>query len=104
MLRPRWRKAVRDVWLHKSRTLLVIAAITIGVAGAGAVLDTWSLMRLVTVQEFKASNPASATLRMDSVDAPLLSAVRAIPEVGVAMATRTVIGALLTSTGTFTAA
>ena len=40
MLSPRWRKVVRDVWLHKSRTFLVIVAITIGLIGAGSVLDT----------------------------------------------------------------
>ena len=87
------------MWLHKARTTLVIAAITIGVAGAGAVLDTWSLIRRVTADEFAASNPASATLRMDGVDTALLRAVRALPEISAAAGHRTVSGSVRTSAG-----
>ena len=90
---------MRDVWLHKARTTLVIAAITIGVAGAGAVLDSWSLIRRVTADEFAASNPASAMRRMDDVDTALLRAVRALPEISAAAGHRTVSGSVRTSAG-----
>lgn len=108
MLSPRWRKVVRDVWLHKSRTFLVVVAITIGLIGAGSVLDTWSLMRQVTREEFRASNPASATLRIAaSGDAPagtpggesdggisaaFMARVRALPTIQAAQARRSVSG------------
>jgi len=60
MLDPRWRKVLRDLWLHKSRTVLVVLAIAAGIAGAGAVLNTWALVRRVTREQYLASNPASA--------------------------------------------
>lgn len=95
MLDPRWRKVVRDLWLHRSRTLLVVLAIAVGIIGAGSVLNTWALLRRVTREGYLATNPASATLRVDSVDAALLARVRELPAVREAQARRTVFGAVM---------
>ncbi len=86
----RLRKVLRDLWLHRARTLLVVLAIVTGLVGAGAVLDSWALLRRVTGEGYLATNPASATLRLDVVDSALLAAVRAIPAVRDAEARRTV--------------
>ena len=99
MLSPRWRKVVRDLWLHKFRTGLVVSAICIGITGAGTVLDAWSLLRRVTHDEFDASNPASAVLRADSIDEDLLARVRALPAIASAQARRTVVASVQTSEG-----
>jgi len=82
MLSPRWRKLLGDAWLHKGRTLLVILAVAIGMTGAGALLDAWALVRTTTVHTFLASHPVSATLHVEGLDAELLAAVRAMPEIG----------------------
>jgi len=50
------------VWLHRGRTAAVVLAIVVGLAGAGAVLDAWALLRKVTHDEYLATNPASATV------------------------------------------
>jgi putative ABC transport system permease protein len=99
MLRPRWRKVVRDVSLHKSRTLLVVLAISIGIVGAGSVLNTWSLVRRVTAEEFRVSNPASATLRVDAIDDRLLAGVRALRTIDAAEARRTMLASIRTEGG-----
>ena len=91
---PRWRKVARDLWLHRARTTLVVLAIVVGLVGAGAVLDTWALLRRVTRDEYLATNPAAATLRVDGVDATLLQAVRAMPEIRDAQARRTTVAAV----------
>ena len=91
----RWTKVARDAWLHRSRTVLVVLAITIGIAGAGSVLNTWALLKRVTREEYLATNPPSAILRLDSIDAPLLAAVRALPGVASAEARRTVVASVL---------
>ncbi|HXV86014.1 MAG TPA: ABC transporter permease, partial [Gemmatimonadales bacterium] len=78
------------LWLHKSRTLLVVLAIAVGIVGAGAVLNTWALVRRVTRESFLASHPASATLRLDSVTAGTLEQVAAWPEIRDVAARRTV--------------
>lgn len=103
MADTRVMKVVRDVWLHRSRTVLVVLAIAVGMLGAGAVLDTWALLRRVTRDQFLASNPASATLRTSAVDAGLLAVVRGIPGVRAAQARRTVTGAVRTLSGWRTA-
>ncbi len=100
---PRWRKVLRDVSEHKSRSALVIVAIAVGIAGAGAVLDTWALVRRATRQEYAASNPASFVLRTDSVDTRLLEKIRAIPTVAFAEARQSISASISTSTGWRTA-
>jgi putative ABC transport system permease protein len=95
MIRPRVRKVLRDVWHHKARTTLVVLAISIGIVGAGSVLNTWSLLRRVTREGYLATNPASATIRSDSVDAALLEQVRRVPGIGQVQARRTVYGRAL---------
>jgi len=102
-LAPRWRKVGRDAWQHKPRTALVVLAIAIGILGAGTVLNTWSLLRRVTHGEYLASNPASATLRADSLDAALLARIQALPAVRDVQARRTVFGSARAQVGWRTA-
>jgi putative ABC transport system permease protein len=99
MLSPRWRKVFRDAWHHKGRTMLVVFAIAIGLTGAGSVLNTWSLLRRVTHDGYLATNPASATLRLDSVDPDLLAAVKAMPAISAAQPRRMVIGKAMVDGG-----
>jgi putative ABC transport system permease protein len=94
VITPRWRKVLRDAWLHKPRTLLVILAIIVGIVGAGSVLNAWTLIRQVTKKEFADSNPASATLRTDAVDDVLVSRVKAVVGVRDARARRAVVARL----------
>jgi putative ABC transport system permease protein len=36
-IRPRWRKVIRDLWSNKSRTVLVMMAIAVGIFAVGVV-------------------------------------------------------------------
>ena len=87
-MRPRWLKMLRDAWLHKSRTLLVVLAVATGLTGAGAILDTWALVQRVTAETYVTSHPVSATLRVDAVDDALLAQVRAMPGIAAVRARR----------------
>jgi putative ABC transport system permease protein len=80
---------VRDLWLHRGRTLLVVLAIAVGLAGAGLILTAWALVDVGTRDGYLASNPASATLRVDSIDAALLARIRSRPDVRDVQARRT---------------
>ncbi len=103
MLRPRWRKVFRDVWLHKGRTVLVVVAIAMGIIGAGSVLNTWAMVRRVTREGFMATNPASATIRTDAIDSALLARIEAVPGVATAEARRTVTASIMAQGGWRTA-
>ena len=95
----RWRKVLNDLWLHKSRTALAALAISVGIVGAGAVLDTWSLVRNGTRSEFTSSEPASATVRTTSVEAALMDEIRRLPSIRFAEARSVTSASALTSTG-----
>ena len=90
---PRWLKMLRDTWLHKARTLLVMLAIAIGMTAAGALLNAWALVQHVTESSYKASEPVSATLVVDGVGPQLLAEVRAMPGIAAARVRRTVVAA-----------
>ena len=92
---PRWRKVWRDAMLHKARTLLVVLAIAVGVAGGGTIFVAWALVDRATHDGFLASDPAAATLRVDSVDATVLAIVRGVDGVRLAEARRTVSASML---------
>ena len=92
-LPPRWRKMLRDASLHKARTLLVLAAIAIGMIAAGALLDAWALVQRVTDASYRTSHPVSATLIVDRIDAAMLERVRALPAIGAVRARRSVTAA-----------
>jgi putative ABC transport system permease protein len=88
MLDRRWRKMLRDAWLHKERTFLVVVAMAVGLTAAGALLDAWALVERTTGQTYLASAPVAATLRLDRVDASLLAEVRALPAIATVRARR----------------
>ena len=39
MFDMRWRKVLREVWCHKSRTTLVVLSIAVGVFGVGMMVN-----------------------------------------------------------------
>jgi putative ABC transport system permease protein len=94
-LPPRWRKVWRDAMQHKARTLLVVLAIAVGVAGGGTILVAWALVDRATHEGFLASDPAAATLHVDSIDARMLAMVRGIDGVRLAEARRSVSASVL---------
>jgi len=90
MLRPRWRKVLRDLWGNKIRTLLVILSIAIGVFATGMIVGTQVLLREDLSFAYSATNPSSATLATDPFDADLLYSIRKLDGVAEAEARQTV--------------
>ena len=90
---PRWLKMLRDTWLHKARTLLVMLAIAVGMTAAGALLNAWALVQHVTESSYRASGPVSATLVVEGVGPKLLADVRAMQGITAARLRRTVVAA-----------
>ncbi len=64
LVRPRWRKVLRDLWENKARTLLVVLSIAVGVFAIGVTSGSQGVL----VQEMNASyatiTPESATIIM----------------------------------------
>jgi putative ABC transport system permease protein len=66
LIRPRWRKVIRDLWDSKSRTVLVVLSIAVGVFAVGTLSATQTILTHDLTAGFAASNPASATITTKS--------------------------------------
>jgi putative ABC transport system permease protein len=61
-LSPRWIKVLRDIWINKPRTLLVVLSIAVGVFAVGAIAGTQAVMTREVQRVYAASRASSAIL------------------------------------------
>ncbi|RRR76592.1 MAG: ABC transporter permease [Candidatus Viridilinea halotolerans] len=87
---PRWNKIRRDLLQHRSRTLLVVLSIAIGVLAFGTIMAASLMLERELRRSFLATNPASAYLTTTLFDDDLLAAVRHVPGVSAAEGRRVV--------------
>jgi len=87
-----WRKAFRDFWQERARTILVVLAISLGISAFAAVLSSYAILTRELDRGYLETNPASAVLRVDSADDDLVKAILQNPEVSDAEPRRTISG------------
>ena len=61
MLKPRHRKILRDLNGYKTRTLLVVLSIAVGVFAVGAIMHARLILARDMTATYMAANPAHAT-------------------------------------------
>ncbi len=91
MFSTRWRKALRDLWINKTRTILVVLSIAIGIVGVGAILTSYSILTREIDRNYMDTNPASAVIYMEGIDDELVQSIQSRPEIDEAEARRTVV-------------
>ncbi len=77
MLSPRWRKVLGDIWGNKTRTILVVLSIAIGVFAVGAMAHMNLIAGRNLADGYASTNPANATI---SVGSALVSGERRVDE------------------------
>jgi putative ABC transport system permease protein len=87
-----WRKAARDFWHERARTVLVVLAIALGISAFAAVMSSYAILTRELDRGYLDTNPASAILRVDSIDDELVAAILKNPEVSAAEPRRIVTG------------
>ena len=55
MIPPRWRKVLRDLWSNKTRTILVVLSIAVGVFAVGMIAGSRVMPPLPRVSSFSFS-------------------------------------------------
>ena len=91
MVAPRWRKVLRDLWSNKTRTILVLLSIAVGVSAIGMVMGAQNIVDRSLPEAYAAVNPASATMyTMDTFGDDMIDAINAMPKVAEAEARRNV--------------
>lgn len=81
MIRPRWRKVLRDLWGNKLRTTLVALSIAIGVFAVGMIVGTQILLRDDLQQVYVSTHPAHAFLAFSPFTDEGLEIARSVPGV-----------------------
>jgi putative ABC transport system permease protein len=66
LIRPRWRKMLRDMWRNKTRTLLVVLSIAIGVFAIGMIATSRTILSEDLTASYAATNPASASISVSN--------------------------------------
>lgn len=95
----RWLKILKDTWSNRSRSLLVVLSIAVGVAAVGMINHAGIIVRRDLFGAFSAGHPASLQLSTTPFQGELASAVEAMPEVEAAQARRVESAWILTSSG-----
>jgi putative ABC transport system permease protein len=88
--RLRWNKVLRDAWLHKARSVLVVMAIAVGVASFGMVLASRDAAMVDMYAGYWANVPANMILYVDSFDEDVAHVIGGMPEVDQVEARRVV--------------
>ncbi|MCL4535290.1 MAG: FtsX-like permease family protein [Chloroflexi bacterium] len=81
MLSPRWRKVIRDLLSNKTRTVLVVLSIAIGVFSIGMIGGTQLILTQDMREAFLSINPSSAQISTDPFDDELEQTIRSMKEV-----------------------
>jgi putative ABC transport system permease protein len=68
MLSPRWHKVIRDLWSNKTRTILVVLAIAVGVFAFGSVFITEDVLLAEMNSQYRAVKPSTITFFISSFD------------------------------------
>lgn len=92
MITPRWRKVVQDLWRNKSRTLLVILTIAVGVVSVGMIAEGYVRLSQALDESYASSHAASAVLVTTGFSSKLLEEVRQVEGVRAAEGRRVLNG------------
>jgi len=72
MLKPRWRKVVRDLWGNKARTILVVLAIAVGVFAFASAFITRDVLLTDMNAQFLDANVSCITIGLEGFDEDLV--------------------------------
>ncbi len=80
-MRPRWSKVLSDLWDSKSRTLLVVASIAVGVFAIGMIVSAYAIISEDINVSFEATHPANIEIWTDPFQEDFVRVIERIPGV-----------------------
>jgi putative ABC transport system permease protein len=75
MFSPRWRKIVGDLWSYKTRTVVVILSIAVGVFAVGMIAGTQVILTRDMQASYLAIDPPAAILGVSAFDDDLVQTI-----------------------------
>ena len=89
-MRARLHKVLRDITDYRTRTVLVVASIALGVIAVGAITQTRVVLDRELEAAYLATDPADATLALTPFDEAFVDAIERRPDVAAAEGRRVV--------------
>jgi putative ABC transport system permease protein len=100
MLRARWYKVINDLFGNKTRTLLIVLSMSVGLFALGIILSARTILSEGLAESFAAINPSSGTVRTTELfDEDFIESVRSMDDVQEADARRNVSARVQTKSG-----
>src|SRR5262249_25831596 len=90
MLRPRWRKVLGDLWSNKTRTLLVVLSIAVGVFAIGMIGGARGVLIRGFTETWMGGDSSSAGVFPEGFDDELVPGAREMPRGSEGEARRTI--------------
>ncbi len=87
-----FKKVLGDLRVNRRRSVLVIAAICLGLIGAGTVIDAYSILSRELVKNYLVTAPASATIHVDTADPAIVDLIENVPELESVELRRKIVG------------
>ena len=72
MRNPRWRKVLRDLWKNKTRTILVVFAIAVGIFAFSSAFISREVILAEMSTQYRSINPSTISLGVSSFDDSLV--------------------------------
>jgi len=100
MISAQWHKVLNDLWGNKTRTLLIVLSIAVGLFATGTIVSTRTVVADQMAQGYADTVPSSGTLRtLEPFDDDFVRSVRAMKDVQAADARYSVTFRAQTKTG-----
>ena len=89
-IKPRWRKVFSDLWENKTRSLLVIVSIAIGVFAVGVIAGIYAIISKDMNISYAAANPPNINIITDAFDDDLIKSIQRMDSIQEVEGRRTV--------------
>ena len=81
MIGPRWRKILGDLRSYKTRTIVVVLSIAVGVFAVGVITGTQVILSRDMLARYREINPPAAILGVSTFDDDLVEAIGHMPQI-----------------------
>ena len=81
LLRPSWRKVLADLWVGRTRTILVVASIAVGVFAIGTIASMYAIVAQDITISYASAQPANIEIITDPFDDNLVKTISRLPGV-----------------------
>jgi putative ABC transport system permease protein len=81
LLKPTWRKVLADLWVSRTRTILVVASIAVGVFAVGTIASMYVIVAEDIRVGYAAAQPANIEIITDPFNDSLVTTIESLPGV-----------------------